>query len=734
MPIPVIRADRPRLIRPSDDPDYRFDPPRDVARKRILRNIVADCEDFAAQRPWKRIPERPNSPHPFHQLYIAFYTGMHSTALIEHYAFAWKVTRDPRWLKRAKAWLLAAAGWEHSDRIEEHFYTANRYMQAFALALDLLHGELSDAERTAVTDCLVKLMDRWWPDVEKARHSPEGGHHAVVDNGHFGMAALHLLGEHPVAETWLEAAIDRFRAGIMPNGCGRDGEPVDGPSFWPWENLWMLQFADALLNVTGIDLYREFPSRVTRPLKWFRYHLAAPTNVPDEAYSQGNTNLIGASNLRCCSVALLRLAQEARDPALRNIALSDPHIGRLFRWHVGVKGSTAECITAYGPYVYSYCDPAFDGRSKAISLPLSRKFTRAHYGETAIIRTGWESAAVVGCVSGYSASGAHGFSNLQVQWKGHPLLRTISAREARPVGCGCLPSVGGQNEFYAQLRRLESTPAWDRLRVTSQRLEQEYLLLRGGRPILLVAARRRKRGVRLASEKGVKFVHLDGKDYLQYPREPHLSPSAGSLRMRVRLREEPDPGRPQILFNAGLGIAHLMGTRVNNLNLGFLKAGGLAFAVQSQRYNVVQIEVPQETARMIPGRWHDVTITWGGLNAPKGKPFIEIDLDGYRARCDDIAQFGELGRDSQKLASRSTPRTFYLDPNSELAFGAATQMPGTGIRCDIAEIDLRCPRRKPLSVSFTEDLGPETGGGPITWKLNPADLRSISRGRGSARA
>ena len=48
----------------------------------------------------------------------------------------------------------------------------------------------------------------------------------------------------------------------MPHGCGRDGEPGDGPSFWPWENLWMLHFADALKNVTGEDLYREFPKRL----------------------------------------------------------------------------------------------------------------------------------------------------------------------------------------------------------------------------------------------------------------------------------------------------------------------------------------------------------------------------------------------------------------------------------------------------------------------------------------
>lgn len=92
--VQILREEHPRLYHPVDDPDYRFDPPEDAARKRILKNILADCEIFYFQRPWKRIPERPHSPHPYHQLYLTFYTGMHATALIEHYAFAWRLTGE----------------------------------------------------------------------------------------------------------------------------------------------------------------------------------------------------------------------------------------------------------------------------------------------------------------------------------------------------------------------------------------------------------------------------------------------------------------------------------------------------------------------------------------------------------------------------------------------------------------------------------------------------------------
>ena len=714
----VLRRDRPRLYQPADEEEYRFARPRDAARQRILANILADCELYYPCRPWRDIPLRPHSKHPFHQLYITFYIGMQATALMEHYAFAWRLSGDERWLGRARQWLAAAAAWPHDDGIEEHFYTANRYMQAFALTLDLLDGELSPAEKKDATQCLIKMMRRWWPEVDAARHSTNGAHHAVVDNGHFGVAAVHLLGEHSEAEKWLAGALDRFRHGIMPHGCDHDGQPGDGPSFWPWENLWMLQFADALKNVTGIDLGRQFPRRLTRPLTWFRYHLAAPARIEDRLYTPANANMLLGSQLDTCSPPLLRLAQEAGDASLRRVALSDPRLGRLYRFGAGVKGSNAECMIAYGPYAYCYCDPGFTAGKVGTVPPLSRKFTQTGYGDTGLLRSAWDHRAVIACISGYKGGTAHGFAHLHVQWAGHPILRTIGALEAQPVGCGSLPVVGGQNEVVALLGGLTRTRRWDRLRVDGVRTMQEYWLLRGRTPVVLAALRRPSRGVRL--EKG--FARLDGRDYLQYPPEPYFNPSAGRLQLRFRLRRAVEPSPPQMLFNTGL-----LGTQVNNFALGFLQEGKLGFAVQSQRYTRVAVEL--DGPALVPGRWYEVGIAWGGFNRKGGRPFIEIELDGEKRRCDDAAVFGELEKDSQNLQSRDEPRTFYIGSNTVLAFGAAVQKPDSGTACDLAGIALRCPGRRVLRLDFADSLGPETGSGPLGWKLNPVDLRGMEEGR-----
>jgi hypothetical protein len=202
------------------------------------------------------------------------------------------------------------------------------------------------------------------------------------------------------------------------------------------------------------------------------------------------------------------------------------------------------------------------------------------------------------------------------------------------------------------------------------------------------------------------------------------------VRLLVRLRGEEVTDRPRILWATGLGVPGLLGTQVNAFCLGLFDGPGLAFAVQSQRYTRVEARILPEQAVLQPGRWHEVIASWGGLNDPRGRPFIEVSLDGVSVRCEDPAMFGELGTDSQNLRSRTSPRTFYVHPNTALAFGAAVQVPGTGTQCDLGRIEVVCPGRPPLVVDPGADDGDEeTGSGPLVWKLNPVGLARVGRGR-----
>ena len=723
-----LRQERPRLFQAPGDVACDFPPPDDPVRQRILANILASCSELAGKEPVAAIPLCPHSPHPFHQLYITFYMGMEATALIEQYSFAWRMTGERRWLERARCWLDAATAWEHSDRVEEHFYTANRYMQALAVALDWLAGALTATEEQRIEACLVQLLERWWPEVDAGRHSPEGGHHAVVDNGHFGVAALQLLGRQERAAEWVAAVVDRFRAGIMPHGCGEDGSPVDGPSFWGPENNWMLQFGDALRHLTGVDLYREFPERLRRPLLYIRYNLVVPADTAAYAAGGGAVNPLATQGL---SAALLRLAQEAGDAAWREVALSDPDLGRIYRYGVGVLGSEAECMVAMGPYAYLWYDPDFRPEPRDV-LPWSRTFS-ARTGESVVLRSGWDRRALVAQVAGYGGAVAHSFANLSLYWAGHPVLTSISAFEASPVSCGNLPCVGGQNEHIARVGALVRGTAADRVRLESPRTWHEYWMLHGPVPALVLAVRRKPRQVEVVRENGESLARLNGLDCLQYPREPHFNPEAGELRLRFRLAAAVDDTRRQLLFHTGTGLPSWQGrtggSQVNSFFLGFMGTGkGLTFGVQSQRYLVVQVSIPPDVARVTPGRWHEITARWGGFNIPAANPFIELELDGCRRRFDNPDTFGEVGKDTQNLA-RQEPRPFYVHPNTVLAFGAAAQLPDGGIAADLAMIGLDCPGRTPLRIDFSDGLAGETGSGELVFKMNPTSLLELEPGR-----
>ena len=728
--VPVIRDRLPRLYHPADDPECVFGQPADPVRRRILASILADCRAYERRNPAGRIAERLDSRHPYHQLYITFYTAMEATALIEQYSFAWLLTRDRRWLVKAKQWLAAAARWEHSDRIEEHFYTANRYMHAFAVALDWLAGQFSDKEEQEVIDCLVRMMRRWWPEVNQNRHSPTSGHHVVVDNGHFGVAALALLGRHAEAAEWVRAVLDRFRVAVMPNGCGRDGSPIDGPSFWAAENMWMLQFADAARNVTGIDLYRGFSARTRLPLTYLRHLLALQVPPADSRRRRPDGTQVNGHWIvgrdRATAPVLLRFAQEHGDVEMRELALSDPHLGRIHHFGSGVKNSASECIMTYGPYAYCFYEPHFKARRQRLGA-LSTKLTSNAASSLAVLRSSRGQDAVVAGVWQFTGS-TYGMGHLDVTSAGRALFKTISCAETQPAGCGCMPYVGEQPEMIFTLDALQRGEQADRLSVASTRVEQEYWLLRGQVPALLIATRRRPRGVVLTAERGVSFVRLDGRDYLQYSGRRYFNSDEGELRMRVRLRHLADRRAPAVLFNVGIGVpgGGPPGLGVNCFSLMAIDTNVLRFSVQSNRFRVVSVDVPADRAAIRNGVWHEIVARWGGFNSSGGPPFIELELDGHRVRQDDAALFGELGSDSQGLASRQEPRPFNITPRTVLAFGAAVQIPDTGAACDFSEIEMACRGREPLRLRFDHGLPVEQGDGPMGWLFHPFALKKLT--------
>ena len=91
--------------------------------------------------------------------------------------------------------------------------------------------------------------------------------------------------------------------------------------------------------------------------------------------------------------------------------------------------------------------------------------------------------------------------------------------------------------------------------------------------------------------------------------------------MRFRLNGESKKEGPEVLFNTGIGVGRIMGSRVNNYSLAIMDGNALTFVVQSQRNTSVEVV---SSVKIEPDRWHDAVIRWGGFNRPGDNPLLRL--------------------------------------------------------------------------------------------------------------
>ena len=182
-------------------------------------------------------------------------------------ALAWKLTGEERYLKGAKKWLVHLAGWDprgttsHNLRLTDGSHGNDEasmpMLERMAIAYDWLAGELNPAEKNLV---LSSLRERGNQVLELLqRHdflsNPWSNHEGRV-LAFLGLAGLSLLGELPEAERWLDYVL-RCYLTSYPSWGGDDGGWAQGLSYWSAYLLWLTGFADALREVTDIDIYKK---------------------------------------------------------------------------------------------------------------------------------------------------------------------------------------------------------------------------------------------------------------------------------------------------------------------------------------------------------------------------------------------------------------------------------------------------------------------------------------------
>src|SRR5258706_10798995 len=103
----------------SEEHPRLFSPTAELARLRDLRTHgfhaviwknLRDSADWCLTRSLRSEWIAPVSPDPIYEnLYDRFFAIMHDTAVMEHLAFAWAYSENPRYFDAARKWMLADA-------------------------------------------------------------------------------------------------------------------------------------------------------------------------------------------------------------------------------------------------------------------------------------------------------------------------------------------------------------------------------------------------------------------------------------------------------------------------------------------------------------------------------------------------------------------------------------------------------------------------------------------------
>ena len=168
-------------------------------------------------------------------------------------ALAFRISRDSRYLERAKKELFAAAEFPHWN--PDHFLDTAELCSAFAIGYDWLYHSLSGDDRGQIRSALVEKglkpgrdlqqQPAWWVSVNHNWNT--------VSNGGLAIGALAVAEDEPE----LAAAIVNTASTQMPlarNSFAPDGAWPAGPHYWEYTAWYSCLTSDAFATALGTDM------------------------------------------------------------------------------------------------------------------------------------------------------------------------------------------------------------------------------------------------------------------------------------------------------------------------------------------------------------------------------------------------------------------------------------------------------------------------------------------------
>lgn len=219
-------------------------------------------------------------------------------------SYAYRMTQDERFLRRAEEEMLAVAGF--TDWNPSHFLDVAEMTMGMAIGYDWLYGELSESDRTTIRQAIkTKGLEPSFKDEYDSFVGATNNWNQVCNAG-MTFGALALTGVYPeLAERTIERAVKSIE---LPMGVYQpDGAYPEGYAYWGYGTTMNVIFLHVIEEAFGSDYgLSAMPGFLKTPE--FLEHMLAPSS---KCYNWGDCSFSGTFQ-----PAMFWFAQKTNNPSL----------------------------------------------------------------------------------------------------------------------------------------------------------------------------------------------------------------------------------------------------------------------------------------------------------------------------------------------------------------------------------------------------------------------------------
>lgn len=167
------------------------------------------------------------------------------------------LTDDPRVRAWAKEMALKAASWDPDggSSMTRGDIGAHHLLRGLNWSYDALYNHLTPDERRRLAAVIAARAGQFWRRLNPFRGN-EFNNHAWLQTFGLAESGIVLAGDIPDALDWLQYALDLY-VGRFLCALGYQGENNEGITYWSYGLWFIIDYADMMKRVCGIDLFRH---------------------------------------------------------------------------------------------------------------------------------------------------------------------------------------------------------------------------------------------------------------------------------------------------------------------------------------------------------------------------------------------------------------------------------------------------------------------------------------------